>query len=226
MPVTGYVGADGRSNVPEGFDGLEEIEDQKLSQEMEESLHELWKASGIESDQAKAKFKLEVVFHDDRSEHKPYLGTVVAWTNGGYMNGGGDESIYFCPAETEKGRCFTPIDIRLVQGDMAVCPSCRRATNALKLIGQITARLPTQRWVDLLSKMFHRLGSDADIRVGHFRGDIRVASAIEMETPRHGERLDRVYRDRVWVIYPLKEMMRDVHTGSSIQSRIRALLSA
>lgn len=220
MPVTGYVGADGASNIPEH---LEEVD----NQEMEESLHELWKAAGLDDDATKAKFKLEVVFHDDRSSKQAYLGTIVAWTNGGFMEGGGDESIYFCPTEVSRGaQCFTPIDIRLVHGDVAVCPTCQRPTHSKKLIGQISARLQTQQWVTLLTQMFNRLGADADIRIGHFRGDLRRVAAETMGTSQHGENLSKVYHDRTWVIYPLKEMMRDVHTGSSVQSRIRALLSA
>ena len=223
--VTGKVGPDGHSAVPEGY---EPIEDAKLNEQMEDELHELWKASGIEEDGDKARFKLEVIFHDDRSMHQAYLGTIVAWASlGAHAHGGGDESVYFCPAILGHGRqCFTPIDMRLVQGDVAVCPDCKTATKPKDLIGQVTARLRTQQWVELLTRMFFRLGSDADIRIGHFHGDLRQAAEANLRENKHGEVLDRMYNDRAWVIYPLKEIMKDVHSGATIESRIRALLSA
>lgn len=213
------VRADGTSELTERFEALDDPEFVEKAQKL--------LLDAKEQREAKARYKLEVMFLEDRSMTKPHLGVVLAWTNGGFMNGGGDESVYFCPTRKEGGeQCYAPIDIRLLVNGLAVCSKCGRAHNPMDLTGQIRARLRTQQWAELMTRMFYRLESNADLRVGHFRGDLRAATELEMTKPQKGEAVSKVYRDRLWVTYSLQDLIQDVHSGSDVYKRIKSFLSA
>lgn len=229
---TGLVGPDGRSALPEGIvDTSEGAESLRLDQALEEKLNDVFKSAVEDLDNVRARFKLELVFVEGRSAYRAYPGLVVAWTNGGFANGGGDESIMFCGNEIEaKGggtkQCCAPIDPKLVSRGVAVCASCQRASNPKKLQGQRFARLYTQQWVDLLVQYFVLLGCNADIRIGIMRGELRKASGLELERNHGGEKLRAVRDSREWIIYPLGNIIKDTASGSSLQKCFRAFLSA
>lgn len=210
----------------EGFDG--EQPEWATPPEDEELLDNVLEKIVGPDGRTGARFKLEVMFLEDRSTTKPYIGTVFAWTNGGFMHGGGDESVYFCPTQLEGGdQCFHPIDVRFLADGHAVCTKCERVHKPRDLIGQVRARLHTQGWAELLTRVFYSLGQDADIRVGHFRGDIRRATQLEMhDAGVGGEELAKVHKDHVWITYPNQDLMKDLSAGSDVYQRIKALLSA
>lgn len=180
-----------------------------------------------DSKDAKARFKLDVMFFHDRSMTKPHLGVITAWHSGGYMNGGGDYMIYFCPTKTDDddGQCFAPIDTKLLTGGLAVCTKCRTAHDPADLIWQIRARLRVDGWAKLITRMFYRLETNADIRVGYFRKNL-IEAYQNLKVGDDGESLDRVKGDHVWTTYSLFHLMRDVHAGADVYNRIKALLSA
>jgi len=159
-----------------------------------------------------------------------YPGVIVAWTNGGFASGGGDEVVYFCTASVEKDgetrSCNAPLDLKFVSREIAVCPTCCNVIKPQELTGQVMARLTSQNWAKLLTRMFMLLEANADIRMGFMPGDLRGAAKVEQDKPRHGDVLNRVRLERNWVHYALKDIIRDTSTGSSLYQRIRVFLEA
>lgn len=226
----GYVNSKGESAVPEGIRDLAAgAELVAVDKEVQAKLEEL--AADLANTSVKAKYKLEVTFGEDRSMHRPIAGLVSAWTNGGFMHGGGDEAVYFCPHEIDEGGgkkhfCGSPIDLRLVGRHVAVCPTCKQPINPKELAGQVFFRLTMQGWAEVLTRVFHKLECNADLRIQHLRGDLRRATEEEAERDRGGERLAKVRAQYGAVAYPLKNIIKDTSTGSTIQARFRAFLLA
>ena len=227
---SGLVGPDGRSALPEGVIDPE-CEDLAMDPEVEEKLSELFRNAVGGDDELKARYKLDVIFQRERSAHRAYPGMIVAWTNGSFSHGGGDEAVYFCTSRVEakdggERTCLAPIDLKLISGRVAVCPSCRTAVRPQELQGQRFARLHTQQWAELITKYFQLLECSADIRIGVFASDLRRVSNEELERDRGGERLYRARNNRTYVIYPLSAIVRDTTAGADMQDRIKAFLSA
>lgn len=227
--ATGLVGPDGQSALSGGlYDMAELANDAVLDEEVEEKLSKLFSA---DLDDAKARFKLEVCFSQDRSLHKPFFGMVSVWTNGGFLHGGGDEVVYLCPTKISakdggSTTCAEPLHIQFVSKRVAVCPKCKTAHNPKALVGQVMARLPLQHWVTLIHKMFTRLDCNADIVLEHVEGDIRQANDKEMERDRGGEVYDSVRNKRMRIAYPLANILKDTAAGATLEGRLRAFLLA
>lgn len=223
MRAAGAIGADGRSVLPHGVID-QAAQHHSYTPEQEERIAEI--LNGMMPETIKAKYKLEVMFTEQRSMHAPFAGVVAAWSNGGHFNGGGDEIIYFCPVETAPGRtCGGVITGAFLGGTTALCEKCRTASRPIDLVGQFFARLPFQHWAATLNNMFRLLGGDADLRVGLMKGDIRKAT-VELAPKDHGAALTRLREDRQWVVYPLQSIIRDTASGSDVEKRIRAFISA
>jgi hypothetical protein len=215
------------SAVPAGITDLAQVgADLTLPDEVEQRLQELWDQAA-DTEKLAAKYKLEVAFSEDRSMHRPYKGFLTAWTNGGFAHGGGDEGLYFCAGETREGKtCNAPLEHKWVGAKNAVCPFCKNVIDVKKLSGQIYGRLTSQNWAHLIVRGFHLLGGDADIRLGFYSGDLRRAAVLEQETELRGDRLNKLRLDRRWVLYPLKNIVKDTSAGASLYLRVRALLNA
>ena len=219
----GYTKLDGSpadgvlpSGVHDMVEGGEATAVDQLVQEKLEGIYE------SELNQAKARFKLEVAFMESRSRMSPYLGVVCIWTNGGFAHGGGKK----LNKRDEVVVCGAPIDLKFVSRDVAVCAECRQAIKPKELTGQIIAKLTSQDWAHLMTKLFVRLEGNADVRMGFMEGDLRVAAGTEQEKQLHGDNLHEVRDRRNWVIYPLKSIIKDTSAGSSFYNRIRAFLEA
>jgi len=220
--------ARGRASLGNGIDDFAlDGEDIQLSPELEEQMAEMFKAEEMFT--AKAKYKLEVLFTDERSAHRPYRGLITLWSNGGYNHGDGDEGIYLCPTKLETGRfCNTPLKLEFVSKRVAVCPSCSSAHDPKNLTGQIYAKITTQHWANLILKVFNVLGGNADILIGMYRGQLRTP-AIEAVTSlgaREKDKVNAIRRDRHWVAYSLKSIIQDTANGSNLHERVRCLLEA
>jgi hypothetical protein len=228
--MRGFVKADGTSAVPEGIvDHAIGAENVVLDLEIQKRLDSI--LSGELAENEKAQYKLEVAFTEDRSVHRPFSGVISMWTNGGYAHGGGDEVVYFCSAAVEKKgetrMCGSPLDLKWIHKRAAVCPVCRNAVDPKELTGQILAKLTVQNWTKLITKTWLQLGSNADIRIGMLKGDLRRATEDEQSTTRFGgEKLLKVRVEREWTIYPLRNILRDTAAGASLAGHIRAFLSA
>lgn len=202
----------------------------KVSPEIEEQIHRTMEALFPSVDQP-AKFLLDIYFNEERSLHHPFSGFLMAWTNGGFAHGGGDEKVYFCPQVVEgkdgmKKRCAAPMPPNLIQHKFGVCLSCKRPSPDKNFVGEVYFKLPIESWAPVIQRYFFRLECNADIRLGIMRGDLRAATEEEQVRDLRGEKLEKVRRDREWVRYALKDLIRDGASGATLESRINAFLRA
>lgn len=221
-----------RSEIPNTLakEGVQELDPEQvgeLSAEQDKYIDRLMDEL-LQTDDLVARYRIEIIFLDNRSAYKPFQGIVTAWVNGNDVYGDCDTSLYFCPAkvETETGYrfCNAPILPDLIDGDRALCSTCNAVSTPEDLTGQIFARLPFQGWATLIERLFNRLEGHADLRMGIFKGDLINTAHAEHEKPRKGDKLYRVYRDREFVLYSLKDLVKDLSTGASLTKRIRAFL--
>lgn len=233
--ASGLVDAQGRPSLPAELRDLVaaglDADDVQLDADVEKKLEEVWAEIKTGGDaRLTATYKIELAFTENRSVHAAFGGFIYAVSNGGYAHGGGDEGIYFCTATVDRDGvarlCNAPLRPIWVGRDAAVCPICRQATKPKDLVGQVYAKLTFQGWGTLLEHMFHKLGCDADVRLGVMRGDLRQASAIEAEQHREGEDLIKVRVEREWVVYPLTNIIKDTAAGATLSSRLRSFLKA
>jgi len=232
----GYVRGDGRSaiqrltNDDSIYDMVEAANGMVLSPEVAERVERTMKALRGQENQVRSQFLVDVMFSRGRSAFKPYDGLIVAYTNGGFMHGGGDEMVYFCPRRVEKNGqtkvCATPLPPIAIQGKVAVCPTCEKPSRDKDLIGQVYAKLTTQNWATLVTRMFYRLDCNADLRICTLKGDLHQATAEEKEKQRGGERLNKVYTEQVYVRYTLASMIKDTASGATLDHCINMFLRA
>lgn len=204
-----------------------------LTPEVQGRIDDLMRAHGIDpKSEIKAKYKLEIMFNDARSNTHPFPGMMFAWENGNMWEGGGDAKIYFCPQKLDRldgvgqRTCWTPIDSRFIGPKQAICPVCRRISAPIDLCGEIFANSTSQNWAYLIQHAFEALEHNADIRLGILANDLRQASKDEQERDHRGDKLTGIRLKRKWVIYPLKNIIRDTAGGSDVYTRIRAFLGA
>jgi hypothetical protein len=201
-----------------------------LSPEVAERVERTMKALRAQEDQVRSRFLLDVMFNKGRSIHRPYDGLLVAYTNGGFLHGGGDEMVYFCPNKVEKNGhtklCATPLPPIAIQGKVAVCPVCETPSRDRELIGQVYAKLTTQNWAALVTRMFYRLDCNADLRICILKGDLRKTTEEEKEKSSGGEKLHRLYNEHQWVRYTLAQMIKDTASGATLGHCINAFLRA
>lgn len=234
MMRTGNVNAKGESAInqmtgdPGIFDMVAAGKDLKLSPELEEQLQASMKQLLPPEDSAR--FLLEVIFNEERSIHKPFSGFVMAWTNGGFAHGGGDEKVYFCPAKVERGGhtkiCAAPIAPNLVKHGVGICIACRQPSEDKNFIGEVFFKLPIQHWVTVLTRYYARLEGNADLKITIMRGDLRKVAGEEQARELRGDKLEELRAQRESVRYSLKSIIRDTAGGATLDSAFNAFLRA
>src|SRR5580692_8402641 len=76
-------------------------------------------------DEAKAKYKIEVMFAHRRKLHDVSAGALSIWESGAKLHGGGDTKIYWCPAkELKVSDCNGIIPDASNGYGHLVCPKC------------------------------------------------------------------------------------------------------
>lgn len=200
--------------------------DLKVSAEVEEGIDSLMKSMKAD-DEDNAKFILDIYFNEERSAHRPFSGFLMAWTNGGFAHGGGDEKVYFCPNKVDRDGvtkvCAAPMPPNLIQHGIGICVSCQRPSHDRDFVGEVFFKLPLSSWAAVIERYFFRLGCNADVRIGIMRGDIRGAA---QELQEQGIKLNRTRTQREWVRYSLKSIIRDGNAGATLTSRLNAFLRA
>jgi hypothetical protein len=231
--IRGDVRADGSSAVAERagvYDMAALADGTPLSPELEAKMQALYKT--LDGKETLARFKLELFLKGGPRRGIPVRGVLCFFTNGGYLHGGGDAAVYLCPQEIDdiagggSHPCLNPLDMQFSGPQGTVCTKCRRISDNKKLIGQVIAELPLERWAQSLTKFFHILECSADLRVCVERRSITQAANEETERYRGGERYAKVYAEREWITYPLASIVKDTASGATLERRIKAFLEA
>jgi len=183
----------------------------------------------------RAKFKIEVHFDKHRTTVvKPFCGAISVWLSGTMFNGGGDQKLYECP-NPECGALIYPYQIsqqNVVENgfeefkSISYCSKCGRVWDSEKTIGERLLKLTHQNWVEAIIRVMLKLDMDADIYLKFHTEDIRYRTMMEMARDRGGEEIARVRKSRALHIYPLKNIIQDTKNGASLESRIKAFISA
>lgn len=176
-----------------------------------------------------AKYKLEVMFGEDRSHSRPFAGVVTWWESGNKLHGGGDSKLYLCPGQDRVGNgCSAWLPDSCNGLNFIVCPECKSLWRSEEVFGEVFYRLPMQKWADVLLSWFLKLGLNADIRIKYAREDIRGAALREQEKRMDGELLSqaRSFDKRSTAIYTLANIIRDTSAGADLHARILAFLKA
>jgi hypothetical protein len=227
--INGYVSSTGGSAVPY-VDYAAQGEHIQLTPALQAQVERLAREAKL-LDDVKATFQIKALFKREATHSVPYLGLVTAWANAAHDGYTGAQLVYFCTQEVERADgtmrvCSTPIPPMLLGGPVAVCPKCKRPSRPEALCGQVMARLPTDKWALLLTRMFFTLNCDADLQITHESGSLRVADAQEREKVLHGDALNAVRASRSVVVYSLGRIVKDTGSGSAVLTRFKALLSA
>lgn len=221
----GSVRADGTSTiVPREIYDMTTI-DPELTPEIEEKLQTI--LSAFDPRESKAQFKLEAFLLGGPRKTVDVKGLFSFYTNGGFLNGGGDAGVYLCPQVIEPGKhCYAPIDAQFITAGKAVCTACRRVTDAKELVGQLVVTAPISRWAQLMVRFFYALNCSADVVLNVERQSLRRATQEELERHRGGERYAAVARERECIVYPLANIIQDTASGAGLETRFRAFLEA
>lgn len=197
----------------------------EITPEVEERVKALM--ADFDPRETKATFKLEVFFLGGPRKTVATKGIVTFFTNGGYLNGGGDAAVYLCPQPTEAGlTCMAPIDAQFVLPKEAICTKCRRISQAKDLIGQMVYNATLERWGTILVGLFHTLNCGADLVIDIERESLHKAKDAEMDKDRGGEVYESVYRKRERITYPLRNILQDTSSGAGLEARFKAFLGA
>ena len=241
-----YVDKSGRSALPDEIHDLTDTSDprnddnlrqlMKMSVEERNELERTLKSEFHPDKATVAKYKVEVIFSEGRSNREAYPGMSQVYKNpsieGNKGHGGGDELVYFCraPHPTKHGEeCDAPIESKLINAGKSVCSRCYTVVNPRKLYSERLARLTTQNWAKHLLWRMETVDLNADLVIQYNPGDLR-RYAMEMRE-KHGvahasDSVDRMRGKYVRAVYPLSSMVRDTSNGAELEARIRAFLEA
>lgn len=172
--------------------------------------------------EVRAKYKIEVTFVADRKAHGPNKLGISIWESGKRFHGGGDELMFWCKdnRQGEDGGCWSPISSEHIHSGFAVCPNCQRTVNAELLTNMRIGNVTNQNLAKELVKIFHSLGSNADIYVKYHKTDIHYIAMERDKGPEVAKRLKGMH------IYPLKNILKDTAAGADLGKRFFAFLSS
>jgi hypothetical protein len=186
---------------------------------------------------APAKYKIEIHFNKNRTTSGPNTAAVTIFESGARLNGEGDELVYIC-SERDRGLalnapgvedrkilrgysgCGAIIPGNRLRGGVAVCTECESMLNSECLTSTLLVHLRTPKLADLITDLFRRLGSDADIYVKYHPTDLRSRA---LNNP---SQMDAGRMSRGLTIYPLHNIIRDTGGGASMEGRFLALFTA
>jgi hypothetical protein len=217
---TPYVGVDG-SELFSQATAISPAEAHALK-EKQEALDKLLSEKGL------AKYKLELMFTAARSIHKPFPGIVTWWESGSKFHGGGDSKLYQCPGKHLGGACDAFIPDSANGLNYIVCPTCGKMWKNEQVIGEVFYNLPMQKWADVITNWFVKLGLNADIRIKYARDDIRDAARKEQDRQLRGDILEKARSGerRSMSVYPMANIIKDTANGADLRGRILAYLQA
>jgi hypothetical protein len=184
-----------------------------------------------------AKYKIEIHFNKSRTTAGPNTAAVTIFESGARLNGDGDELVYIC-SERDKGLalnipgaqdrevirgyegCGSIIPGENLRGGVAVCTKCNSPISSESLTSTLLVHLRTKKLAVLVTDLFRRLDSDADIYIKYHPTDLRS------EALNNPHQLDKGRMSRGLTIYPLHNIIRDTIGGATLEGRFSALFSA
>jgi hypothetical protein len=171
----------------------------------------------------RAKYKIELHFGKGRSGKSSFAGSLHVYRSGSVLAGGGDEILYPCPGE----RCPGYMEPEHVTPGFAFCPVCKRKWDKIKDMNEGRLfRLTAQKWAEVVARVFDHLHRNADIYLKSHPADIRQASLVEQLRERRGDEYNKVHAQRVYVMYSLDRIMKDLHAGADLEKRLLAFVTA
>lgn len=201
---------------------------QELSREEHHNLQKRRDAfDKLLEDNQKAKYKIEVMFRHTRRSTGLIDGMLSVWESGTKLSGEGDAKVYFCPQRSLKQGDCEAIMPEVSHGlGHLVCASCGSRWKEDQVFGEIFFKLPYEKWAEVLVKYYARTGHNADIYLKYPKHDVRRVAAKEQEKQLGGEQYNKLRSEKVLYIYPLKNIIKDTSTGSTLYDRFKALLTA
>ncbi len=200
---------------------------QKLEQEAVKSAEEMAK---------RAEHKIQIWFRSTRSMHKPVAFTLSFWESGKRMHGGGDEMMFICRrhntapklkpfdmamAKTKSVRgCDNLIPGGLADSGVIVCPHCHVKHRPDQIGDSIFYRTTIDQAADIIAMWWRKLGGRADLYAKYNPQDprsIMMAQNYDYRTAREKKGL---------TIYPLQNILKDTLNGATLESRIKAFITA
>jgi hypothetical protein len=200
---------------------------ERIQQEAEKTAEEMAK---------RADFKIQIWFRSERSIHKPIAYTLSFWESGKRLHGGGDEMMFICRRHEGSPR-IAPFEVAmsrvkssrgcdgLISGGLAdtgiiVCPHCHVRHKPDQIGDSIFYRTSINQATDVLAKWWWKLGGRADLYAKYNPTDprsIMMAQNYDFRTAREKKGL---------TIYPLQNILKDTLNGATLESRIKAFITA
>jgi hypothetical protein len=202
----------------------------KLAQEQEAHAAEMAK---------RAKYKIQIWFRSDRSLHRPMTFSMSFWESGKRLHGGGDELLFICRRHADAPK-ISPFEMAnaakkkgsdtgcggLISGDsispegIVVCPHCFLQHRTEQIGDSIFYRVQVGQAAKILADWWRKVGSNADIYAKYSPEDPRTVMMSRTYSPRKA-------RERKGLtIYPLANILKDTLNGASLESRMRAFITA
>ena len=137
-----------------------------------------------------AKYKIEVHFNKSRTTSGPNTAAITIFESGARLNGDGDELVYLC-TERDRGLALNMPNVRdrpvirgydgcgsvipgeNLRGGVAMCPSCQSTISSESLTSTLLVNLTTKKLSVLVTDVFRKLESNADIYIKYHPTDIR-----------------------------------------------------
>ena len=182
----------------------------------------------------RAKYKLEIHMHDQRSTWKPFFGIMYFLLSGDKLHGGGDSKVYLCANDGCHGVIYPPehtiVDISEqadpTQPAKVLCPKCDRVFLARDLWGERALRLTSANWAQAIYNNFRYLEMNADIVILTHHADLRKQTELEIQRNANSELVNAARRVRHKLVYPLKNIITDVSAGADLVARFHAFVNS
>ncbi len=186
------------------------------------AMEEVEKSTGIIGDSIIAKYKIEILFGPKRTMTGPNVVRIGLWESGTKLHGGGDASLFFCKDGTvdHGAGCWAPILPRNVRGAVAYCNACNGAINSSKLTVHKEGYIKTKTLAAEVARLFRTLDNSADLYCKFNRDDIHYISMLRQHGKAKAEKLLGLH------IYPLKNMLKDIAAGATVESRVYAFITS
>lgn len=196
----------------------------------------------------RARYKIEIMFTRHRSSRmdKPSPLMLQIFESGKRFHGGGDQKMYWCGYDD----CDMPISTDNFAYMHTICIHCNRELfldpNAKQVhvedmqrqgrnpenirripyvVGERMANLTPPKLAELLEKTWRKLSCDADIYLKYSPYEIRYDQARDDNT-KVIDNLNKVRVQRQPLIYPLKNIMKDLHAGAELRKRLLAMITS